>query len=275
MNACDHCSCFCEDTFVLTFHTFRNSKPWFAPNLRKLCQENEEASRSGYRIQYKMARNTLTKEIRVALRSCSEKLQYRFSAHDPASVERGWKKITNYRRPSPEKASSWLMTSIGTTLDLKRKLSHLIRTRTKDSLYLKPTPHPSRNPWRHSRSARRMCSDSPSYRKPWRLLDLMGCLHPVWEPVLNNWHRIFFIFDSSMELCEMPFCFKWSTIIPVPTKPSIIGQNDCKLIALTSVIIKTSSQTVLQCGAVFSRNPPGIAIFKCFLLFFSLSPVFT
>ena len=44
---------------------------------------------SGDRILYNQARNTLTKEIRVAKRSYSEKLKNRFSANDPASVWRG------------------------------------------------------------------------------------------------------------------------------------------------------------------------------------------
>src|SRR4029434_7337934 len=45
--------------------------------------------------------NTLTKEIRVAKRSYSEKLKNRFSANDPASVWRGLQDITNYRKSSP------------------------------------------------------------------------------------------------------------------------------------------------------------------------------
>lgn len=34
------------------------------------------------------------------------------------------------------------------------------------------------------------------------------------------------IFNQSLELCEVPSCFKHSTIIPVPKKPSITGLND-------------------------------------------------
>src|SRR4029434_3181097 len=53
------------------------------------------------RILYNKARNTLTKKIRVAKRSYSEKLKNRFSANDPASVWRGLQDITNYRKSSP------------------------------------------------------------------------------------------------------------------------------------------------------------------------------
>ncbi len=34
------------------------------------------------------------------------------------------------------------------------------------------------------------------------------------------------IFNRSQELCEVPCCFKRSTIIPVPKKPKITGLND-------------------------------------------------
>lgn len=58
---------------IKTFCTFRNRKPQFSSNLRRLRQE-KEAHRSRERIRHKMARNTPTKEIIVAKRSCSEKL---------------------------------------------------------------------------------------------------------------------------------------------------------------------------------------------------------
>ena len=84
-----------------TFRTFSNNKPWFTAKLRQLRKAKEEAYRSGDRILYNQARNTLTKEIRVAKRSYSEKLKNRFSSNDPASVWRGLQDITNYRKTSP------------------------------------------------------------------------------------------------------------------------------------------------------------------------------
>ncbi len=46
------------------------------------------------------------------------------------------------------------------------------------------------------------------------------------------------IFNRSLELCEVPSCFKRSTIIPVPKKPKITGLNDYRPVALTSVAMK-------------------------------------
>ncbi len=53
------------------------------------------------------------------------------------------------------------------------------------------------------------------------------------------------IFNSSLELCEVPSCFKRSTIIPVPKKPKITGLNDYRPVALTSVAMKTFERLVL------------------------------
>ncbi|KAK3524281.1 hypothetical protein QTP70_026046, partial [Hemibagrus guttatus] len=48
-----------------------------------------------------------------------------------------------------------------------------------------------------------------------------------------------------MELCEVPACFKRSTIIPIPKKPKITGLNDYRPVALTSVVMKSLERLVL------------------------------
>ncbi len=53
------------------------------------------------------------------------------------------------------------------------------------------------------------------------------------------------IFNRSLELCEVPCCFKCSTIIPVPKKPKITGLNDYRPVALTSVVMKSLERLVL------------------------------
>ncbi|KAK3519641.1 hypothetical protein QTP86_017625 [Hemibagrus guttatus] len=53
------------------------------------------------------------------------------------------------------------------------------------------------------------------------------------------------IFNRSLELCEVPSCFKRSTIIPVPKKPKITGLNDYRPIALSSVVMKSFERLVL------------------------------
>ncbi|KAK3555028.1 hypothetical protein QTP86_005693 [Hemibagrus guttatus] len=52
------------------------------------------------------------------------------------------------------------------------------------------------------------------------------------------------IFNRSLELCEVPACFKRSTIIPIPKKPKITGLNDHRPVALTSVVMKSFERLV-------------------------------
>ncbi|KAK0139831.1 putative RNA-directed DNA polymerase from transposon BS [Merluccius polli] len=44
------------------------------------------------------------------------------------------------------------------------------------------------------------------------------------------------IFNTSLETCHVPACFKTSTIIPVPKKPRTTGLNDFRPVALTCAV---------------------------------------
>uniref|UniRef100_A0A3P8NNR5 Reverse transcriptase domain-containing protein n=1 Tax=Astatotilapia calliptera TaxID=8154 RepID=A0A3P8NNR5_ASTCA len=54
------------------------------------------------------------------------------------------------------------------------------------------------------------------------------------------------IFNSSLQACHVPACFKSSTMIPVPKKPRITGLNDYRPVALTSVVMKSFERLVLS-----------------------------
>ncbi|XP_061131044.1 uncharacterized protein LOC133151771 isoform X1 [Syngnathus typhle] len=54
------------------------------------------------------------------------------------------------------------------------------------------------------------------------------------------------IFNRSLELCEVPSCFKSSTIVPVAKKAAITGLNDYRPVALTSVVMKSFERLVLN-----------------------------
>ncbi|KAK3562609.1 hypothetical protein QTP86_002090 [Hemibagrus guttatus] len=45
------------------------------------------------------------------------------------------------------------------------------------------------------------------------------------------------IFNTSLETCHVPACFKTSAIVPVPKKTKITGLNDYRPVALTSVVM--------------------------------------
>ncbi len=63
-----------------------------------------------------------------------------------------------------------------------------------------------------------------------------ACHQPVWKTQT---------FNRSLELCEVPSCFKRSTIIPVPKKPNISGLNDYRPVALAYVAMKSFERLVL------------------------------
>ncbi|KAK3505634.1 hypothetical protein QTP70_021029 [Hemibagrus guttatus] len=54
------------------------------------------------------------------------------------------------------------------------------------------------------------------------------------------------IFNTSLETCHVPACFKTSAIVPVPKKTKITGLNDYRPVALTSVVMKSFERLVLS-----------------------------
>ncbi len=76
-------------------------------------------------------------------------------------------------------------------------------------------------------------------RNPFRQdLCLKSCADQL-APIFTN------IFNRSLELCEVPSCFKRSTIIPIPKKSKITGLNDYRPVALMSVVMKSFEKLVL------------------------------
>ncbi|KAK3569663.1 hypothetical protein QTP86_002629 [Hemibagrus guttatus] len=71
----------------------------------------------------------------------------------------------------------------------------------------------------------------------------------IYVPTLTYGHELWVmtkrIFNRSLVLCEVPACFKHSTIIPIPKKPQITGLNDYSPVALTSVVMKSFERLVL------------------------------
>ncbi|XP_058240558.1 signaling lymphocytic activation molecule-like [Hemibagrus wyckioides] len=52
----------------------------------------------------------------------------------------------------------------------------------------------------------------------------------------------------SLELCEIPYCLKCSTIIPVPKKPKITGLIDYRPVALTSMVMRSFDRLSFGAG---------------------------
>ncbi|KAK3512236.1 hypothetical protein QTP70_001090 [Hemibagrus guttatus] len=100
-----------------------------------------------------------------------------------------------------------------------------------------PDLNPIENPWRELK-IRVMA------RRPFNLKELELIAKDEWAKIpVETCKKL--IFNRSLELCEVPACFKRSTIIPIPKKPKITGLNDYRPVALTSVVMKSFERLVL------------------------------
>lgn len=153
----------CEDMFVptKTFSIYNNNKPWFTAELRQFHQAKEEAYRREGRILHNQARNTITKEIRVAKRSYTwkaEKLVFSISVG----------RLTGHYQ-------------------LQETLPHAMENHGWQ-LHPLPPSHPSPLiPDLHSGSLKRMCVSSFRVGRSGRHQAQTACHLPVWKPVLNSW----------------------------------------------------------------------------------------
>ncbi len=247
---------FCEDMCVptRTYLTFNNDKPWFSTKLKQLRLAKEDAYRSGEKALYKQAKYTLNREIRVAKKNYAGKLKKQLSSNDPTSVWKGLKAITSYKTPPPStEANQQLTEDLNSFYCRFQKQkpgltphTHFDHPTTQPST---PSPSPSLPPT-VSQSVIKICEEDVS--KVFRRQKIRKAKGPdgvspaCLKACAVQLSSIFtLIFNRSLELCEVPSCFKRSTIIPVPKKPKITGLNDYRPVALTSVVMKSFERLVL------------------------------
>ncbi len=225
--------------------TYNNDKPWFTAKVRQLHQAKEDAYRKGKKILYKQAKYTLEKEIRVAKRNYSDNLRIQFSSSDSASVWKGLKEITNYKTPSPSTVENQQVAD-----DLNEFYCRFEKTPYTRSEHLSTQPlTPPATPFSPTpalqiseddvrqvfRKQKRKKAPGPDCVTPVCLKSCADQLAPIFTQIFNR----------SLELCEVPSCFKCSTIIPIPKKSKITGLNDYRPVALTSVVMKSFEKLVL------------------------------
>ncbi|KAI5616426.1 hypothetical protein C0J50_24006, partial [Silurus asotus] len=214
-----------------TFCKYSNNKPWFTAKLKKLRHAKEDAYRGEDKALYKQARNQLTKEIRIVKRSYSEKLKSRRPPlPSEANKDLADDLNTFYCRfenniftpliqPSPMSAP---ITPLDSSLTTPSSTQVALTICEKDvyRLFQRQKTRKAPGPDGVSPSCLKACADQ---------------LAPIFTSLFNR----------SLELCEVPSCFKLSTIIPVPKKASITGLNDYRPVALTSFVMKTFEKLVL------------------------------
>ncbi len=229
-----------QDSFNLQqWQTMVHCKTQTAPLGQRRCLQE------GDKVLYKKAKYTLEKEIRVAKRNYSDKLRIQFSSSDSASVWKGLKEITNYKTPSPSTVENQQQAdNLNEFYCRFEKTPHTrpehlsTQPLTPPATPLSPTPaiqiseHEVRQVFRKQK---RKKAPGPDGVTPACLKSCADQLAPIFTKIFNR----------SLELCEVPSCFKRSTIIPIPKKSKITGLNDYRPVALTSVVMKSFEKLVL------------------------------
>ncbi|KAK3541520.1 hypothetical protein QTP86_028650 [Hemibagrus guttatus] len=211
-------------------------------------EAKEDAFRNGDRVLYNQARNTLNKEIRVAKRSYAKKLENQFSANDPASVWKGLKYITNYKTPSPSTEANQQLAEDLNEFYCRFETAGLTPHAPSEHLSIQPLTPPA-TPLSPPPALRISEDDVRQIFLKQKKRKAPGpdgvtpvCLRTCADQLAFIFSQIF---NRSLELCEVPACFKRSTIIPIPKKPKMTGFNDYRPVALTSVVMKSFERLVL------------------------------
>ncbi len=92
-----------------------------------------------------------------------------------------------------------------------------------------------------------MCDRSSERTKEGKHQDQTVCHQPALKPVLTSWPPSSQRSSTdNWSLCEVPSCFKYPTIIPIPKKPKFTWLNYYRPVALTSVVMKSFERLVLS-----------------------------
>ncbi len=216
---------FCEDMCIptRTHLTYNNDKPWFMAKLRQLRQAKEDAYIKGDKVLYKQAKYTLEKEIRVAKRNYSDKLRNKLSSSDPASVWKGLKDITSYKTPSPRTLENQQLAD-----DLNEFYCRFEKTPHTHPEHLSTQPFtPPATPLSLTPTiqiseddVRQVFRKSKRRKAPGPHGVSLACLKICADQLAPIFTQIF---NRSLELCEVPSCFKRSTIIPSQRNPKLLN----------------------------------------------------
>uniref|UniRef100_A0A3B3IDP1 Reverse transcriptase domain-containing protein n=1 Tax=Oryzias latipes TaxID=8090 RepID=A0A3B3IDP1_ORYLA len=208
-----------------------------------------------------MVKQRFSKEVEQARTRYNKRLENQFSVNDVTSVWRGLRQITNYK-PRAQHAAD--------VLQLAERLN---------TFYARfEVPHPSSSPLTEQVSSTTLVPHSstttitedsmtpPDHLSPTTVLSVTeeevhklfwkqnprkapgpdGISPATLKHCAGELAAVFTdIFNTSLESCHVPACFKLSTIVPVPKKPRITGLNDYRPVALTSVVMKSFERLVL------------------------------
>ncbi len=208
--------------------------------------------RAGDEEGLKTARANLSRGIREAKRQYSRRIAHRFSdSRDTWSLWQGIQTITDYK-PPPQTCDS--------TIPLLNELNAFFaRFEAQNSTTAQKTPPPPGD--------QVMTLSPDSVRRSFSRINARKAPGPdnipgrVLRDCAVELTDIFTdIFNISQTQAVVPTCFKATTIIPVPKKPSPSCFNDYRPVALTPILMKCFERLVMQ--HIKSVLPPSLDPFQ-------------
>ncbi|KAL0194797.1 hypothetical protein M9458_008369, partial [Cirrhinus mrigala] len=239
-------------TVTKTITVCANQKPWMTGEVYRLLKARNVAFRTGDEASLKTARANLSRGIREAKRQYSRGISHHFKdSRDTRSLWRGIQTITDHK-PPPQTCDS--------TISLLNELNTFFaRFEVQNSTTAQKTPPPpgdqvmTLSPDSVRRSLSRInARKAPGPDNiPGRVL--RECAVELTDVFTD-------IFNISLNQAVVPTCFKATTIIPVPKKPSPSCFNDYRPVALTPILMKCFERLVMK--HIKSVLPPSLDPFQ-------------
>ena len=242
-----------EDVTVTKTITVRaNQKPWMTGEVYRLLETRNAAFRAGDEGGLRTARANLSRGIREAKRQYSRRIAHQFSdSRDTRSLWQGIQTITDYKPPQR---------TCDSNISLLNALNTFFaRFEAQNSSTAQKTPPPP--------SDQVMMLTPDSVRRSFSRINARKAPGPdnipgrVLRDCAAELTDVFTdIFNISLSQAVVPTCFKATTIIPVPKKPSPSCFNDYRPVALTPILMKCFERLVMH--HIKSALPPSLDPFQ-------------
>ena len=228
------CEEICYESKLVT--VYGNDKPWFTRDIKQKLAMKISAFISGNREEFQRAKYAVRKGISLA----KYKLENQFASNNTRSVWQGLRQITQYK-PS---ASVIYNADPSFPDQLNDFYSRFDKLNTSPEQRPLPTDTPLSPPFTVNVADVRTLFKRLSTRKAsgpdnissYTFKNCADQLAPVFADFYN----------SSLQQCIVPTCFKTSVIIPIPKKAKFSTMNDYRPVALTSVAMKVFEHIMLR-----------------------------
>jgi len=206
--------------------------------VQSLLKARNSAFRSGDKAQYSAARADLKRGIKAAKENYRRKIEDHLQQNNPRQVWQGLQHLTNYKSRPP--------VAVGGNAELAEELNRFF------ARFETTTPHPVTLP-PPSTTLHTLTLQEHQVRcvlmavNPNKAAGPDGVLGKVLKACADQLSGVFTkIFNISLTQASIPTCLQSATIVPVPKKPIVSNLNDCRPVALTSVVMKCFEKLIAE-----------------------------